>query len=93
MNIQIENFKITTDPNNFIVNEVKLYGKDSKHHGLSYDKPIKYSHTFGGALKIVRDLLTKDSTATTVSEQIDYIQELDLRFEKILSYEGEVANG
>lgn len=88
MEIQIDNFKITTDANNFIVNEVKFYGEDSKHHGLSYDKPIKYSHTFKGALKIIRDLLVRESDAKTVSEQIDHIQNLDLRMEKILEYEG-----
>ena len=87
MNITIDDFKITSDQNNFIINEVKFYGEESKNYGLSYDKPIKYSHSFEGALKIVRDLLTRKSTATSVSEQIDYIQDLDLRFEKILANE------
>ena len=47
----ITRFAITTDASNFIVNEKKVYGKDSAHLGEEYLKPVGYYGTLELALQ------------------------------------------
>ena len=84
MRIKInENYCITSDERNFILNKVTV-GNGEKNKGEIIEKPLSFSSTIQGALKIWSDLDLKASDATSLKELKEVILKQNKLIEEII---------
>ena len=83
-----ENYVITQDVCNYVINSTRVIGSGesrfkakAENIGKVSVKPIKYSSTFLGALKMLRDLLIFNIEAeNNINYHIQTIQDIDRAF-------------
>lgn len=82
MNIRIDKYAITSDPLQYILNDVCVRGEKSKCPGEEYLSPIGYYPTLHGLLTALFDKKLRTSDAVTVkdllrdiSDAMNFVQE------------------
>lgn len=72
-----EDFLITSDSYNFILNEVRICGTESKNPGERYNRIIGYYPTLIDLLKAFLQINIRESNSTSLKEVIEEIRKVE----------------